>query len=169
VVLVDVKPGQSVESFARGDYDAIVIWQPYSYRIQKLLSDKVITWSAQNDQLMYWNLLATDAWLGGHSDAAKKLLRALAQAEQYLMLHPREAKEIVQKRLRYDDETMTAIWPDTQFVMSLDQSLLVAMEDEARWMISNRRSESTSIPDFFNHIYLEGLSSVRPEVVTIIR
>jgi len=49
------------------------------------------------------------------------------------VLHPNETKAIIQRRLQYDDAYMATVWPENQFSLSLDQSLILAMEDEARW------------------------------------
>jgi NitT/TauT family transport system substrate-binding protein len=63
---------------------------------------------------------------------------------------------------------MGKIWQEHQFSLSLDQSLITAMEDEARWMITNNLTNATAIPDFRNYIYTKGLNNVKPESVNII-
>ena len=52
---------------------------------------------------------------------------------------------------------------------SLDQSLITAMEDEARWMIKNNLTTEKQVPDFLNYIYVDGLKAVKPGAVNIIR
>jgi NitT/TauT family transport system substrate-binding protein len=64
---------------------------------------------------------------------------------------------------------MEMIWPRYQFALSLEQSLITAMEDEARWMINNNLTGEKQIPDFVNYIYIDGLKTVKPEAVNIIR
>jgi NitT/TauT family transport system substrate-binding protein len=119
---------------------------------------------------MYWNLLAADSWRSVHPETINRLLKALVQAEGFLLQHPTEAKAIVQKRLGYDDACMTAIWPDTQFLVTLDQSLIVAMEDEARWMIANNLARGKEIPDYpDDYIHKNSLDAVKPGSVNIIR
>ena len=170
VTVVDIDPTQSVRQFAEGDLDAIVIWQPYAYRIRAGLADRIVSWSAQNGQLMYWNMIATDAWLSAHPELATRVVRALVQAEHFLAQHPAQARAIVQRWLGYDDACINAIWPDSQFSVSLDQSLIVAMEDEARWMIANGLTGEKDIPDYLDdYIHKNSLSTVRPEIVNIIR
>ena len=62
---------------------------------------------------------------------------------------------------------MAAVWSRNDFSLSLDQSLVVAMENEARWMIKNRLTFETEVPDFLNYIYVEGLNSIKPGSVDI--
>jgi NitT/TauT family transport system substrate-binding protein len=41
------------------------------------------------------------------------------------------------------------------------------MEDEARWLIKNRLTAETAMPDFLDHIYADGLRAVSPEAVDV--
>jgi NitT/TauT family transport system substrate-binding protein len=83
--------------------------------------------------------------------------------------HPAEAEAIVQKQLKYDDPTMAILWHSQQLSLSLDQSLIAAMEDEARWMIGNKMTTEKQVPDFLNYIYEDGLKAIRPDAVNVIR
>jgi NitT/TauT family transport system substrate-binding protein len=96
-------------------------------------------------------------------------MKSLVQAEDYLVTHKNEAKAIVRKRMNFDDAYMEIIWPRYHFALSLDQSLIFAMEDEARWMIKNNLTTEKKVPDFTNYIYLDGLKAIKPEAVNIIR
>jgi NitT/TauT family transport system substrate-binding protein len=91
------------------------------------------------------------------------------RAEEYVVRHPTEAKAILQKQYKYDDAHVARVWPEHQFSLSLDQSLVAAMEDEARWMIKNNMTAEKNVPDFMNYIYVDGLKAIKPEAVNIIR
>ncbi len=43
------------------------------------------------------------------------------------------------------------------------------MKDEAEWMINNNLTMENAIPDFTGYIYTDGLKTVKPAGVTIIR
>ena len=60
------------------------------------------------------------------------------------------------------------MWPDYRFFLSLDLSLVMAMTDEARWMIANRLTDAASAPDFMEYVYTDGFQAVRPYAVNII-
>ena len=96
-------------------------------------------------------------------------MKSLAQAEDHIAGHQDEAKAIVKKRMNFDAPYMEMIWPRYQFALSLDQSLITAMEDEARWMIKNNLTRERTIPDFTNYIYIDGLKAIKPEAVKIIK
>ena len=167
VTLVDIKPTQSSDSLINGTIDAVVIWQPYVGIIEKQIGNSTVIWPAQSEQAAYCSAISTDNWTAQHPLSIKRFLRSLALAEKYSIDRPDAAKAIVQKRLHYDDAFITAIWPNHQFTLSLDQSLVSAMEDEARWMINNNLTTEKTTPDFTEYIYTKGLEEVKPDSVNI--
>jgi len=168
VTLVDLTPAQYVKAISGGEVDAIIAWQPYIYRIEKEVSG-VVVWTAQSSQAVYGVFVCSSEWVRQHGDTVKHLLKSLKEGEDYLVHHPDEAKEIVRKRLNYDNSYLASIWPQHHFSLSLDQTLIVAMKDEAQWMISSNLTSEKVIPDFVNYIYIDGLKAVKPEAVNIIR
>ena len=64
---------------------------------------------------------------------------------------------------------MESAWSRDQFLLSLDQSLIVAMEDQARWMIDNNLTTEKQVPNFNDYIYEDALKEIKPEAVNIIR
>ena len=128
-----------------------------------------VVWPAQSGQPLYGLIISSDEWITKHPELAERFLKSLAQAEEYLIRHPAEAKAIVQKRLNLNTAYIETVWSQNQFSLSLDQSLIATMEDEARWMIQNDLTTEKQVPDFLNYIYEDGLKAVKPEAVNIIR
>jgi NitT/TauT family transport system substrate-binding protein len=169
VSLVDVKPPQSVEAITRGDVDGVVTWAPYTGQIGDKLADEAISWSVQSSQLGYGVIIVRNDWISGHVKTINHFLTALAQAERFINNNPETAKHILQKRLNYDDAFMDIFWSENQFPLLLDQSLITAMEDEARWMIENNLTTEKQVPDFLEYIHENALKEIKPEAVNIIR
>ncbi len=170
ITLVDVRtPDGWVHDVADGKIDAISTAQPYVNRAQALLGSNGFAWPEQSSQPLYGLVVSTDEWLAAHPDQAKRFLRSFAQAEEYLYAHPAESRAIVEHRLGLDYGYMDTAWEENQYALTLDQSLILAMEDEARWMIANNLTNKTTVPDFRKYIYTDGMESVRPGSVNIIR
>lgn len=74
---------------------------------------------------------------------------------------------IAGRRVNLSEETMAAVWPNHRFDLSLDRSLLTAMNDEARWAIENTLTPATAPPDFREYIDTTDLATVRPGAVSI--
>lgn len=169
VVLVDTKLSQTADAIIGGDVDAVISFAPYAYTAQNKLGDNVVLWPAQCSQVLYGLIICRDDWITGHPELINRLLKSLARAEDYIVQHPAEAKVIVQERLNLDDAYMNTFWPEHQFSLSLDESLIAAMKDEARWMIANNLTTEKQLPDFLSYICIDGLKAIKPEAVKIIR
>jgi NitT/TauT family transport system substrate-binding protein len=170
ITLVDVKtPAEWVNAVVNGDIDAIATAQPYAGLAKERLGANAVFWPAQSSQPQYGLISSTEEWITKHPELVRRLLKSLAQAEEYVIRNPAEAKAIVQRRLNLEASYMETVWSQNQFSLSLDQSLVTAMEDEARWMISNQMTTEKRVPDFLNYIYEDGLKAIKPEAVNIIR
>jgi NitT/TauT family transport system substrate-binding protein len=168
VTFVNIRPDHSAEALAAGNVDAVVTWHPYLDRMSDRYTDRLVVWPIQSSQLTYWNVVSRTDWADSHQDTIDRFLLSIAQASEFTTNQPQETKKIVQNELNYTDQYMKVVWPDHQFALSLDQSLVLAMEDEGRWMIDNNLTSEKTIPDFRGYIYTKGLEEVKPESVNII-
>jgi NitT/TauT family transport system substrate-binding protein len=107
--------------------------------------------------------------LARRGELPERFLKAMDQAEEFIIQHPEEAKSIAKKRLNLNDDEVSNIWARNQFSLSLDRSLIAALEDETRWLISNNLTTEKQIPNFNDYIYEDALKAIKPEVVNIIR
>jgi NitT/TauT family transport system substrate-binding protein len=170
VTLVDVTtPKNWVNAVAEGDIDAIATAQPYANEAKDRLGPNAVVWPAQSGQPLYGLIISSDEWITKHPEPAGRFLKALAQAEHYLVGHPAEAKAVVQKRVNLNTAYIETVWSQNQFSLSLDQALIATMEDEARWMIQNGLTTEKQVPDFLDYIYTKGLEEIKPGAVNIIR
>jgi len=170
IVFVDVRtPEEWVNAVVNGDIEAVSIAQPAVNAIIEHLGENAVVLPVQSNQLTYSLLISQNDWIAEHPELVKRFLRALYQAEEYLRNHPNEAKAIVKNHMNFTDGYMETVWRQNRYSLSLDQSLVLAMEDEARWMINNGLKDKAEVPDFLKHIYAEGLESVKPEAVGVIR
>lgn len=170
ITLIDVKtPAEWVNAVADGDIDAIATAQPYADAARDRLGDNAVVWSAQSSQPLYTQVISTEEWIQQNPEPIARFLKSLAQAEEYVNTHPAESKVIVQKRLNLDAKYMDTVWQQNQFSLSLDLSLILAMEDEARWMIKNNLTTGRQVPNFLDYIHEDDLKAIKPESVNIIR
>lgn len=169
VALLDVKAAEAEKALIDRQVEAVVTWEPWVSQINQHLGKEVMTSALQSSQYAYWNLVSASGWVDTHPDTIERLLNSLAQAEDFIAGHQDEAKAIVGKHMNFDEAYLEVIWGRYQFLLSLDQSFITAMEDEARWMIENNLTTETEVPDFLNYIYVDGLEAIRPNAVNIIR
>ena len=165
VMTVDVQPPQFADAIGSGKIDALICWQPHANQIAGTLGDRVVVWPAQGGQPLFAVLVARNDWITQDPARAAGFLKSLDMAADYTAAHPAESRAIVQKRLNLTDTYMHIAWPANQFSISLDQSLILAMEDESRWMIANNMTDATEVPYFRSLIRTDGLRRRSPYFV----
>lgn len=161
---------ESADALANGAVDAFQVQNRDIPSIkEKLESGNLVIWPSQSNQAGYEVICGMRGWIAAHQEVVRRLLKSLKEAEEYYASHPRESLAIMQKKLNYNDAYMESVPPQHQYTLTLDQSLITAMEDEARWTIGNNPAAEKVVPDFLNHINEDALKAVKPEAVSIIR
>jgi NitT/TauT family transport system substrate-binding protein len=168
VTLVNVVTSASADALRDGQVDAIIYFQPYAAALKDELGNNGIIWPAQSSQLTMNVITCTSDRAAGHPATVTRFIRSLKLAEDYRDLHPSESRVTIGKKLNFTESEMATLWPDHQYTLTLDQSLITSMEDEARWMIANNLTEEKMVPDFARYISTQGMDEVKPGSVRII-
>ncbi len=169
VEIVGMNPSELVEAIVAGTIDAAMIWEPNIYKISNGLGENLITFSGQSGQDFYFLMVTTNEVITARPEAIERFLNALVEAENFVKKHPEKAKNIITERLDVEEDYVASVWPKNDFTTSLPQSLILAMDDEARWRIANNLTDQKAVPNYLDYIYLDGLEALKPEAVTIIR
>ncbi|PKQ29468.1 MAG: hypothetical protein CVT60_05165 [Actinobacteria bacterium HGW-Actinobacteria-10] len=152
-----------------GTVDAVVLAQPEASLVQGRLGENAAFFSVQGNQPIYTLALGMHDWIDEHPETVKRFLAALADAEEWVAANPEGTVDIIRERLKLTDEYAARVGEQNSFALSLDQSLIVAMEDQARWMIGNKLTTETAVPDFVGYIHADALLSVKPGAVDRLR
>jgi ABC-type nitrate/sulfonate/bicarbonate transport system substrate-binding protein len=169
VTLVNLKTSAEwVDAVVNGSIDAVATAQPTADLAEAGLGNNGVIISIQSNQPLYAQAIASDEWITSHPELVNRFLKSLSQAEDFIINHPTEAKVILKNQMNFSDAYVDKAWSQNQFSLSLDQSLIVAMQDEAQWLISNNLTNATTTPNFINYINSDGLHSVKPGAVNII-
>ena len=168
VSVIDINPFDLADNLAAGKVDAVLVWEPVTYEIVKKIGGNAVIWPAQVGQDVYWLLVAQEGYLKSKPLVAEKLLRALLQAADFMKKRPGEGWRIIAERMRVPLADLQAGKYLKKFELFLDQSLLLAMEDEARWLIRNRQTTENKMPNFLHYFRVEPLATVEPKAVRTI-
>jgi NitT/TauT family transport system substrate-binding protein len=153
----------------QGEVDAVSIWQPVVVQLQNELGDNAITFYPEEIYTSAFNIAATQEFVNKNPETIEKFLRALIKADEFIEENPDEAQEIVAGKIGMDKATLNELWKLYNFRVTLDQSLIVTLEAEARWAIKNKLTEATEVPNYLDYIYTDALEAVKPEAIGIIR
>ncbi len=168
IMEVSISPFKLPEALNSGQVDAIVIWEPHAYKARKMLAGKTVRLPSSGVYRETFNFMASKNFSAKHPVALERFVRAIDRATDFIGKNKKEAQAIVASRLKLDLSEMATFWDGFVFKLSLDKSLLVTLEDEARWAISNSLTDKEGIPDYLNYICPDALKAVKPSSVTII-
>jgi len=167
VKTIDIEATRLPQALIDGQVDAIATWEPHIYKAKKALGDRILLLPGRGMYREDFYLIARKSFIQKHPEALRRFLRAIEKGEEFILKNKKEAMDIVGQRLKLNKEIMDATWDDFQFSLSLDQSTLVALEDEARWAIRNKLTDAAKVPNYLDYVYTDSLRAVKPGAVTI--
>ncbi len=168
VEIVNLKPGEMVEAIVNGDVDAIFAWEPNILKATKSLGDNAIILPSDVGYEATFNLVTMNGYIGNNPELIRKVIKALAKAEEFITNNREESINIIALRLETDREDIDKLWDGYKFGLSLSQTLILTLEDVARWSIRSNFTNKTEVPNYMDYIYMDALEEVKPEAVRII-
>jgi len=162
---VYLKPDEMQAAIVDGLVDAVSIW---NYKLALIIDALRYNGIVFLDKEIYtesFNLVCKPEYAKSHPEILKALLRGLLQAEKFSRTHLLESQEIMARRTRVPLTLVQKIWPEFKFNLSLAPTLLITLDDEARWALQNHFAEAAQEPDFLSHIYFDALRTVKPEAI----
>ena len=169
VEVVDLKPQEIVHAFIKGDVDAVATWAPFLMQIQKEAGERGGSFYDDDIYTLMFTIVSTPEFAAKNPEKVRKMLRALLRSEEFAHRNPAEAQRLVADFNGIDPDTLEHIWSFSTFRVTLDQALVLALEDESRWAIQNRLTSRKTIPNYLDFMHLDGLHSVKPDAVGILR
>lgn len=168
VKILPLEQEEMSSALMRGDIDAVATWEPLLSTLLPALSDNARIFYGKDIYDPVFNLAGKRDYIVSHPETIKKVLRAVIRGGRFCKDEPDMARSIVAKAINTDASKLKALWPTYRFNVRLDQGLLLALEDETRWAIRNKLTGRIDMPNYLNHVYLDGLQAVAPAAVTVV-
>lgn len=169
VEVVDLKPEEIVEALVSGEIDAASTWHPVLNQGQQELGEKGITFYDEDIYTQNFNFVATQEQVRSNPARVRKMLLALVEAEKFVLRNPAEAQKVIADFRQADGAVLGAVWGGHTFGVTLEQSLVLALEDESQWAIRKGLTGAREVPNYLHYIYFDGLKTVKPEAVRIMK
>lgn len=169
VKVINLSPAGMQEALASGDIDAASAWNPDLIHMQRRLGDRGVTFYNEDIYTQTFGVVAAQEYIRGKPATIRKALHALLKAEEFVLQYPAEARKIVADSRRMEIGLLGDLWAGNTFSVTLDQTLLLSLEDESRWAIKAGLTRARNVPNYLDFIYLDGLASVKPKAVRILR
>ena len=167
VTVVHLSPEKMTAALKNSEVDALSSWEPYGYLAKEALGNDSKIFPAKNYYRETFNLVSKKSYLDENPETTKKLLHALKQAITFIQNNPKEAQSILVSRLKLDDDFIGWIWKDFNFKLTLEQSLIITLENEARWATENNIVKSKTIPNFLDFFDFYAMEKTEQSAITI--
>lgn len=168
IEVVGLSPEKMPVALANGDVDAISVWEPFGYKAKEMLGENLRIFPHEQIYRETFNLVASRAFHNSNSEIVGKVLKALKKSIEFINVHPAEAQKVVAHELGHDQKFIQWIWDDFHYDLTLDQGLLITLEDEAKWAVKNGLVSRKTIPNYLEFIDTAPLKKVNPSGSTII-
>jgi NitT/TauT family transport system substrate-binding protein len=166
---VDLKPDEMSDALAAGRVDAVAVWNPYALQIERRLAGAVVDLVADDLYTETMEIVGRPDLVKDRAPAVEKFVRGLLRAETFVREHPEEARDRVASALGIDAADVVAVWAPFKFRVSLNQGLLVLLDDEARWAIRSGLAPKQATPNFLDSMALQPLENANPDAVRLVR
>lgn len=170
VIRVFLSAQEAAPAFRRGDVDAVAKWEPAIQLLKREFGSKANVLSAPGLHVMPLLLVGGQDYVIRNPAAIERVLRALLRAERYNRENASANKAQMARSYGLAPGDVDFMWSLNELRVSLDQSLPFILENTTRWAIGLLPpAQRRTLPNFLDLIYFDGLRSVKPEAVTIIR
>jgi ABC-type nitrate/sulfonate/bicarbonate transport system substrate-binding protein len=169
VQLVPIKPEEIAAALTEGKVDAVSCWNFSLTILRRGLGPQGVTFFDPQIYTQTFNLVARQEYVSKNPGTLKGVLRALVKAENFAREHTEAAQTLVAASLKVDRGLLQEIWSGLRYKVELDRRLLITLEDQTRWAMKNRPTGTLGMPDYGGLIYLDALTAVKPDAVTLTR
>lgn len=169
VETIDLEAPGLPGALAEGQVDAISTWEPHILNARKLLGEGALLLPGEGIFREDFYFVANRNFMENNPEILKNFLKAIKKGAEFIQKNREESINIVSQRLKLDKELTASVWGDFDFQLMLDQTILITLEDEARWVIREGLTDKKEVPNYLYFIYTDALQDVTPEAVTIIR
>lgn len=169
VSLVDLRAPDIVAAITAGNVDAAITWEPFVYRAKEQLGEAFRVLPDQENTYYHFVLAGFRTWISARRNQVTALLQALIDAEKYASDEPAAAQAIIAERFDLDPGFVRETWSRYILEVTLQQTLISLMEQEARWRLDNGLDGINNTPDFLRLIDSEPLETASPHAVQLIR
>jgi sulfonate transport system substrate-binding protein len=139
VTVIGMTPPQMPAALARGEVDAVSIWEPAAEQSAKALGLDALIMQGP-DYRERFNLNTTTAILGNPAKRAAlgNLVRAIIRTSLRIRERPEEARPLIAAKLGLPDQIVAATWGLFRFPASIPDDLLESMVEQEPWMANKQ-------------------------------
>jgi NitT/TauT family transport system substrate-binding protein len=163
-----LKPEEMEAALIQGRVDAVSTWEPYSINLKEKLGASAIEFLNSPPVITSGIVVVRQELTKRNPSIIEKSLRALLKAEAFIREKPDEARDAAAPLMGMERAMLDKIWDHYHFKVTLDQDLIVRLEELAVWLAGSATPPISGMPNFLDYVYVKGLKAAAPDEVTIV-
>ncbi len=164
----DLRTDAGISAFKTKRLDAVVVFQPHIAKLQSEMGDQIKVMYGEDVYAFRFLLVGKPSYIDSHPQEVRGVLRALIAAEQAIRTNPVAARRSVGDALKIDEAMMAQLFQPEDYTVSLDEAMLLALEDETRWAMKKGLVAPRPMPNYLNLMKYQHLEAVLPAAVTVV-
>jgi NitT/TauT family transport system substrate-binding protein len=159
---------RQAEALLSGEVDAVSTWSPHTIVLRDKLGSNALVIQDPSIYTMTWVMVTTQDFAKKRPESIKRLLRAIVRANRFISEQPTETRALTSKYIGTNSPFLEKEWKNYHFMAVLDQSLVLNLEDQARWIVKTESDRTRKTPNILDFTYVEALRAVQPDAVSIV-
>ncbi len=161
------------DALVSGEVDAISMRDPVLETAEERLGEKAVRLCRPGLYTKTYNLVGWSSFTSERPGVMESILRALNRAALLARREPARAQALLEQRLEIPPHRIRQIWNTVEYRLSLNQALLVSLQEELRWAVEAELLpagllEPGRVPNLVSLFEPKPLQKVLPEAVGII-
>lgn len=166
--IVHLQPDQVGSALSEGAVDAITAWSPLLANIVREQGSNAVVMRLPDLFVFRFLLVGKRSVIEARPDAMRRTMQALSLAINHIQQQPAQAQSMIAAALDLPSPQLQASFRPDDFTLSLDQSLLLSLEDQTRWAVRKGLTPAEPAPNYLESLDVRPLAAVAPAAVTII-
>lgn len=169
VTIVSLQPEQFSEALKSGRVDALTAWNPLLNRLRAEIGANG-TVMTEPDLFVYrFVLVGKKRFLDTHLDTVTRTLAAMGSGAAFIQEQPVPSQAIIARAIGLTPQQLAPSFSTTDYALSLDQALLLSLDDQTRWAMKRGIVAAGEVPNYLDAIDVRPLAAVQPTAVKLIR
>lgn len=165
---VDLKVNDGIAAFKEGKVDALAIFQPHLAQLEASMGSQIKVFYGEDVYAFRYLLIGKPAYIDSHPEEIQRILHALLAANAAIRADPPSARSAVGEVVKVNEAILSKLFDPEDFVLSLDQALLLSLDDQTRWAMQQGLVKTGPVPNFLRFTKYQALQTVLPAAVKIV-
>ena len=152
-----------------GEIDAATLWLPDLAMVRQRMGAQAVMIEGRDIFVYRMLIVGRTDYLDSHVAEVAQVLGAIAEATETIQAEPAQARAVIAAAIGLDPAVLQPAFAPADFQLQLDQALLLALGDQARWAVRKGLASPVPEQDYRRLLHPQALQRARPTAMRLVR